>query len=74
VPVARKMNVQSRYTVIPIWMLRLMGIFVPLIKEIAEMSYQFDRDYYFDSSKFEKHFKYSQVSAEEGVKLTLASS
>lgn len=70
--VAKKMNIQPRYSVMPIWMLKLMGLFIPLMKEIAEMSYQYDRDYYFDGSKFEKHFKYSPVSAEEGVELTLA--
>ncbi len=71
--VAKKMNVQPRYSVIPIWMLRLSGIFIPIMKEIAEMTYQYDHDYYFDGSKFEKHFKYSPVSAEEGVELILAS-
>lgn len=39
--------------VAPRWMLRLMGLFVPVLRENDEMMYQFERDYRFDSSKIE---------------------
>lgn len=42
-----------RIQLAPRWMLRLMGLFVPELRENDEMMYQFERDYRFDSSKIE---------------------
>jgi nucleoside-diphosphate-sugar epimerase len=39
--------------VAPRWMLKLMGIFMPVLRENDEMMYQFEYDYRFDSSKIE---------------------
>ena len=39
--------------VAPRWMLGLMGLFVPVLRENMEMLYQFEHDYRFDSSKLE---------------------
>ncbi|MFN0063821.1 MAG: NAD-dependent epimerase/dehydratase family protein [Myxococcaceae bacterium] len=38
----------------PRWMLRVMGLFMPVLRESVEMLYQFESDYRFDSSKAEK--------------------
>ncbi|MCB0588764.1 MAG: NAD-dependent epimerase/dehydratase family protein [Phaeodactylibacter sp.] len=65
---ARELGVEPRYQALPIWMLRLIGLFVPIMRELAEMAYQFDRDYFFDSSKFEKRFDFEITPYEEGVK------
>lgn len=40
--------------VAPRWMLRLMGLFVPVLRENMEMMYQFECDYVFDSTKVER--------------------
>lgn len=53
---ARQMNVEPKYQVLPTWMMGILGVFVPVLKEFKEMAYQYDRDYVFDSSKFEKKF------------------
>lgn len=53
---ARQMNVEPKYQVLPIWMMSVLGIFVPILKEFKEMAYQYDRNYVFDSSKFERRF------------------
>lgn len=53
---ARQMNVEPQYQVLPTWMMGVLGIFVPVLKEFKEMAYQYDRDYVFDSSKFERRF------------------
>jgi nucleoside-diphosphate-sugar epimerase len=68
---ADEMNVKKRVTVIPLWLLRILGLFMPVLKEMTEMMYQYDRDYYFDSSKFEKRFNFKPTSYREGVKLTV---
>lgn len=38
------------------------------MKELAEMNYQYDRDYYFDSSKFNNHFKHTPITHAVAVK------
>lgn len=69
---AREMNVAPRFSVLPQWMAGMIGWFVPIMKELAEMFYQSDRDYIFDSSKFEKRFPFRTATYEEGVKATVA--
>jgi NAD dependent epimerase/dehydratase family. len=70
--VAREMNVKPGISVFSEWMMAVLGVFVPVMREFHEMAYQYNRDYYFDSSKFEKRFNYVPVSAEEAVRLTVA--
>ena len=53
---ARQMNVEAKYQILPTWMMGILGVFIPVLKEFKEMAYQYDRDYVFDSSKFEKQF------------------
>jgi nucleoside-diphosphate-sugar epimerase len=68
---AKEMNAVNKITVVPMWMIKLMGLFMPLMKEMPEMMYQYERDYFFDSSKFEKRFNFKPTSYQEGVKLTV---
>lgn len=49
-------------------MLRLLGIFIPVMKEMVEMLYQYDRDYVFLSDKFEKEFDFSPTPYAEGIR------
>src|ERR1035437_6257988 len=69
---AKEMDKSIKYQLIPGWKVRLAGYFVPFLKELFEMRYQFDRNYYFDSIKFEKYFKYSPTKYEVGVKEIVA--
>jgi YHS domain-containing protein len=41
---------------------------MPIMRETAEMMYQYDRDYVFDSSKFEKRFKMKPTPYLQGIK------
>lgn len=68
--IALEMNVKSRVSVIPIWLLKIMGLFIPVFKEMTEMMYQYDKDYFFDSSKFNKRFDFKTTTYQEGVKVT----
>ena len=38
------------------------------MKEFAEMVYQYDRDYVFDSSKFQKKYNFRVTTYTEGIK------
>jgi nucleoside-diphosphate-sugar epimerase len=68
---SKEMKVANRYFVMPVWMIKLAGIFVPDLKEMPEMMYQYDRDYFFDSSKFEKRFNFSPTSYQLGIRNTV---
>jgi hypothetical protein len=52
-------------------MVKGIGWFVPFMKERADMNYQYDRDYYFDSSKFNNYFKFIPTSPEVAVKVAI---
>ena len=57
-------------SILPKWMLFPLGFFIPVMKEMPEMMYQYDRDYFFDSSKFTGRFGIPATPYEEGVKAT----
>lgn len=70
---AREMNsTKNTIQVLPKWGLKALGLFIPVMNEFHEMAYQYDRDYVFDSSRFNSHFAYTPVSPEQGIKMTLA--
>ena len=69
--VAKELKVKPKYMVIPIWVLGIIGLFVPIMKELKEMAYQYDRDYLFNSSKFEKRFKYKPINPVDGVRASI---
>ncbi|HUZ57961.1 MAG TPA: NAD-dependent epimerase/dehydratase family protein [Hanamia sp.] len=69
--VAKQLNVKPRYYILNKTMISLLGIFSPTIKELKEMQYQNDRDYFFDSSKFDTHFSFIPTTYEEGIKESL---
>ena len=66
--IANDLKVEPKSSLISNTMLRLIGIFVPVMREFPEMSYQYDRDYFFDSSKFTKHFGIEPTSYEAGIR------
>ena len=68
----KEMNVADKVSVLPMWLLKVLGLFMPLMKEMPEMMYQYDRDYFFDSSKFEQRFNFEATSYQQGVKETIA--
>jgi nucleoside-diphosphate-sugar epimerase len=57
--------------VAPRWMLAIMGMFVPVLRENMEMLYQFEHDYRFDSSKAERALGRTATSYREGIGATL---
>lgn len=46
----------------------MFGVFNPIVGELYEMLYQYNRDYIFNSSKFEKEFDFQPTSYEDGIK------
>ena len=66
-----RMNVNKKPMVLPLWMVRFIGLFVPVMREMPEMMYQYDRDYVFNSSKFEKKFGIRATPYADGVRETI---
>ncbi len=66
---AESMKVKNKSMSVPKTMVRLMGWFNPVMKEMTEMMYQNTQDYFFDSTKFTKQFpQFKVTNYEEGVK------
>lgn len=64
---AREIGTDPKVMVVPKYMVVLMGFINPLMKEMTEMLYQYDRSYNFDSSKFETVFKMKPTPVDEGI-------
>jgi nucleoside-diphosphate-sugar epimerase len=60
----------NRFTLLSKWMIRLGGLFDKTTAELYEMLYQYESDYVFDSTKFEKAFLFQPTPYEEGIKAT----
>jgi nucleoside-diphosphate-sugar epimerase len=68
---AKELNASNNYQVLPNWLVKGLGLFIPIMKELPEMNYQFDRDYFFDSSKFNTYFSYTPTKNAIAVKQTV---
>jgi nucleoside-diphosphate-sugar epimerase len=66
--ISKEMGVKSKSLVLSMFFLKIMALFVPIMKELKEMVYQYDRDYVFDSSKFEEQFDFVPTPYKEGIK------
>lgn len=64
----KAMNKQKKIQVIPVWAMGLLGVFVPVLRELKEMVYQLDRDYHFNSNKFNKRFNFTPTKPEIAIK------
>lgn len=71
--VAKEMGINPHYHVIPKWVFNLTEIFVPFMKELNEMLYQYERPYVFDSSKFENLFYFKPTAYLEGIRRIISS-
>ncbi len=69
--IANELSVPPGIQKIPTWMLVIMGLFIPEVKEFPEMMYQYESDYIFDSSKFENKFGIRATPPREGIKIMI---
>ncbi len=66
--VARELQIDPKIQPVPVWMMKLLGLFVPIMREFPEMMYQYEHDYFFDSTKIEKQYGLKATPPEEGVR------
>jgi len=65
------MNKQRKIQTMPDWMINVLGIFVPIMKELQDVGYQFKQDYFFNSNKFNKRFNLTPITPKEGIRETV---
>ena len=70
--VARELGVKPSYRSVPRFLVQMMGLFNSTMKETVEMMYQYERDYVFDSSKFQEKFNFQPTPYELGIKEVVA--
>ena len=66
--IAREFGGETKVQIVTNFLMTIMGLFVPALKEVKEMNYQYDRDYVFLSDKFNKRFNSEPTRYSEGIK------
>lgn len=67
---ADALGVPLRLSVVPDWVARPLGLFIPFVREGIEMQFLFDRPYIVDASKFRARFWSDPVPFELGLPAT----
>jgi nucleoside-diphosphate-sugar epimerase len=67
---AAALGVRPRVSGLPIWALGPLGLFIPVLREMREMRFQWDRPYRVDSSRFAKRFWSDATPFEVGAPAT----
>ena len=66
--IAKNLGTTPKYLVLNKFFVRIIGLFVPIMKEMVEMMYQYNQHYVFNSDKFEKRFDFKPTSYNDGIK------
>ena len=66
---AEEIGARPRVQVAGKTMIGILGMFVPVMKEFKEMAYQWDRDYVFNSAKFQSQYSFSPTTYAEGIRM-----
>ena len=67
----RELGTPLSTSVVPGFVLHAMGLFVPAVKELLEMRYQWQVPFVLDDAKFRAAFGATATSLEEGVRATV---
>lgn len=63
-------NMPPKFSAVGNFMLSILGIFIPIMRELKEMSYQTNFDYVFSSEKFERVFGLKPTTYADGIQQT----
>lgn len=66
--IAHEFGVQPRYLTATRLLMKMMGLFDPILREMPEMMYQYDRDYIFNSNKFDRNFDFQTTTYSNGIR------
>lgn len=71
--IADELKVEAKIQPVPVWLIKILGLFIPIMKEFPEMIYQYEQDYIFDSTKFEKRFGMQATAPKDGIRMLVES-
>ena len=66
--ISKELKTKPKHRVVSKFMVKLMGLFMPVMRESHEMLYQYEKDYVFNSAKFDKRFKFETTSYQDGIR------
>jgi nucleoside-diphosphate-sugar epimerase len=69
--IANELKVEAKIQTVPVWLIKILGLFVPIMKEFPEMMYQYEQDYIFDSTKFEQRFGIAATAPIDGIRILI---
>jgi nucleoside-diphosphate-sugar epimerase len=64
---AEAMSGKAGVQVMPPWLFSVLGVFIPFLGEFKPMLYQYDQNYFFDSSKFSQRFDFATTTPQQAV-------
>ncbi len=59
-------------TAMPRWLMKTMGLFVPILRELDEMAYQWEGPFVVDDRRFRARFELTPTDPDEGARATVA--
>ncbi len=71
--VAQSLGVPPKVMALRGFLLTVLSLFIPILREIKEMMYQYDEDYLFSSEKYEKAFGEQPTPYAVGIPVVVAS-
>lgn len=71
--VAMELGVKPRNVTPPMFIMKIAGLFDRTFGELPEMNYQYDRDYVFNSSKFNQAYNFNPTPYSQGIKEVIQS-
>jgi nucleoside-diphosphate-sugar epimerase len=66
--ISQELGVKPKHRNVSKFMVSLLGLFIPVMRESHEMLYQYDKDYVFSSDKFDKRFKIKPTPYLDGIR------
>ena len=70
---AEAIHVKPKIMSVPLWTLPAIGLAMPFMREVADVSFTFDRPYYVDATKFTRRFWSDVTPFEVGAPATARS-
>lgn len=70
---AEAIGVKPKILAIPLSLLPVLGLFMPFMREVADVSFTWDRPYMVDGSKFSRRFNFTPTPFEVGAPATARS-
>jgi nucleoside-diphosphate-sugar epimerase len=69
---SRSLGREIPLTTMPRWLMKAMGLFVPILRELDEMAYQWEGPFVVDDSRFRARFDVRPTDPDEAARATVA--